>query len=222
MARFKRSRYIVKLGLQMRYMGVILISLLLVAMVVGWTIYFTIWQQISDPMLTNEQLIDIFSRGNEILLWKMMVAIVFICFISIFVSHKIAGPVFRFEQSARAISDGDLSYRIKLRKGDELHELAVAFNGMTESLESIVKENNIVLTRMNAFVDKAKIDFEKKSLSSERKKEILTELSFVQSELVRITETFKTEVEEIEEIREEIIIVEESAEVEETEEKTEA
>ena len=195
--KFKRSRYIVKFGLQMRYMGVILLALLLVSMIVGWTIYFTIWQQISDPTLTNEQLIDVFAKGNEILIWKMVVAIIFICFVSIFVSHKIAGPVYRFEQSANIIANGDFSYRIRLRKGDELHELAKAFNGMTESLESIVKENNKVLNHLDKIVNNAREGFNKKSLSAEEKSKLLEELNFVQSELSRITETFKIEENEI-------------------------
>ena len=204
MARFQRSRYIVKLGLQIRYMGVILLALLLVSMVVGWTVWFTIWKQICDPTLTNEQLIDIFVRGNEILLWKMLVAIVFICFVSIFVSHKIAGPVFRFEESARTIANGDFSLRIRLRKGDELHDLADAFNRMTESLESIVKENNVVLGRMTNLLEKARTDFQKETLTAERRAELLGELSLVQSELKRISETFTVQVDD-EELPEDVV-----------------
>lgn len=193
MASYQRSRYIVKFGLQMRYMGVILLALLMVAMVVGWTVYFTIWKQISDPALTNEQFIDIFVRGNEILIWKMLVAIVFICFVSIFVSHKIAGPVFRFEQSARTIANGDFSLRIRLRKGDELHDLAIAFNRMTESLESIVKEHNEVLGRMTAMIEKMRADFDNPTLTQERKEEILREMALMQSEMLRIRDSFTTE-----------------------------
>ncbi len=204
MARFQRSRYIVKLGLQIRYMGVILLALLLVSMVVGWTVWFTIWKQICDPTLTNEQLIDIFVRGNEILLWKMLVAIVFICFVSIFVSHKIAGPVFRFEESARTIANGDFSLRIRLRKGDELHDLADAFNRMTESLESIVKENNAVLGRMTTLLEKARTDFQKETLTAERRSGLLDELSLVQSELKRISETFTVQVDD-EELPEDVV-----------------
>jgi methyl-accepting chemotaxis protein len=205
MARFKRSRYIIKPGLQMRYTGVILLSLFLVSMVVGWTVYFTIWKQISDPALTNDQLIDIFVRGNEILFWKMIVAVVFICFVSIFVSHKIAGPVYRFEESARTIANGDFSYRIKLRKGDELHDLAIAFNRMTESLESIVQENNDILERVKKTVDTVKIDFDKKSLPAERKQEILQELTFIQTEMTRIYDAFTVEDKEFDEEMPDII-----------------
>lgn len=197
MANYQRSRYIVKFGLQMRYMGVILIALMMVAMVVGWTVYFTIWKQISDPALTNEQLIDIFVRGNEILMWKMLVAIVFICFVSIFVSHKIAGPVYRFEQSARTIANGDFSSRIRLRKGDELHDLAIAFNRMSESLESIVMEHNEVLGQMTKMMEQMRADFDKPSLTQDRKTEILREMALMQSEMLRIRDTFTTEDTEI-------------------------
>lgn len=204
MARFQRSRYIVKLGLQMRYMGVVLLALLLVSMVVGWTVWFTIWKQICDPALTNEQLIDIFVAGNQILLWKMLVAIVFICFVSVFVSHKIAGPVFRFEESAKTIANGDFSLRIRLRKGDELHDLADAFNRMTESLESIVKENNAILGRMTGVLEKTRAEFQKETLSAQRRQELLEELSFVQAELRRVGETFTVQVDD-EELPEDVV-----------------
>lgn len=205
MARFQRSRYIVKLGLQMRYMGVILLALMLVSMVVGWTVYFTIWKQIADPTLTNEQLIDIFARGNEILLWKMLVAVVFIAFVSIFVSHKIAGPVFRFEESAKTIANGDFSLRIRLRKGDELHDLADAFNRMSESLESIVKENNLILGRITSVIHKAQAEFQKDTLPAQRKTELLSELSSVQAELARITATFTVQGDEDVELPEDVV-----------------
>lgn len=194
MARFQRSRYIVKLGLQMRYMGVVLLALLLVSMVVGWTVWFTIWKQICDPALTNEQLIDIFARGNEILLWKMLVAIVFICFVSIFVSHKIAGPVYRFEESAKTIANGDFSLRIRLRKSDELHDLADAFNRMSESLESIVKDNNAIMHRLTAVIEKARTEFQKETLPAVRKQELLEELHMVQAELKRLADSFTVHV----------------------------
>lgn len=204
MARFQRSRYIVKLGLQMRYMGVVLLALLLVSMVVGWTVWFTIWKQICDPALTNEQLIDIFARGNEILLWKMLVAIVFICFVSIFVSHKIAGPVYRFEESAKTIASGDFSLRIRLRKSDELHDLADAFNRMSESLESIVKENNALLARMTVILDKVGHEFQKETLPAVRRQELLDELHTVQAEMKRLAETFTVHMDE-EELPEDVV-----------------
>src|SRR5438309_11848334 len=48
--------------------------------------------------------------------------------LSIYLTHRLAGPLFRFEQAARELIRGNLALRIRLRKRDELHELAGLLN----------------------------------------------------------------------------------------------
>jgi len=52
--------------------------------------------------------------------------------IILFISHKIAGPIFRLEQDIKNIGKGDLTNKIKLRKKDQITELAEEINRMTE------------------------------------------------------------------------------------------
>src|SRR5439155_18718309 len=54
---------------------------------------------------------------------------------SMYVTHRLAGPLFRLEQTARELIRGNLALRIRLRKGDELHELAGLLNEVLETLE---------------------------------------------------------------------------------------
>ncbi len=54
---------------------------------------------------------------------------------SIYVTHRLAGPLFRLEQTARELIRGNLALRIRLRKGDELHELAGLLNEVLDTLE---------------------------------------------------------------------------------------
>src|SRR6266571_1822960 len=54
---------------------------------------------------------------------------------SMFVTHRLAGPLFRLEQTARELIRGNLALRIRLRKGDELHELAGLLNEVLDTLE---------------------------------------------------------------------------------------
>ena len=53
----------------------------------------------------------------------------------IFYSHRIAGPLFRFQRSVQEISGGDLTGRIRLRQKDQLGDLGDSINEMTESLD---------------------------------------------------------------------------------------
>lgn len=52
----------------------------------------------------------------------------------LFVSHKIAGPMFRFEKELKLIGDGDLTKVIHLRKDDQIKDMAESLNKMTASL----------------------------------------------------------------------------------------
>ena len=55
--------------------------------------------------------------------------------LSIYLTHRLAGPLFRLEQTARELIRGNLALRIRLRKGDELHELAGLLNEVLDKLE---------------------------------------------------------------------------------------
>ena len=60
--------------------------------------------------------------------------------VTLLVSHKIAGPMFRFEKDIQRIASGDLQSRIQIRKGDQFQELAVCLNQMVEGLAGKLTE----------------------------------------------------------------------------------
>jgi len=47
---------------------------------------------------------------------------------TVFFSHKLAGPVFRFEKACRNVINGDYTDNIHLRKGDQMQGLALLLN----------------------------------------------------------------------------------------------
>ncbi len=74
--------------------------------------------------------------------------IVIITLFSFFISHKIAGPLYRFEKDVRSLAkDGDLTKMFKLRKRDEMQELAEALNimvsGFRGKLVDMAREKRI-------------------------------------------------------------------------------
>lgn len=58
--------------------------------------------------------------------------------VTLFVSHKIAGPMFRFEKEIKEIGQGDLTKKITLRKKDQITEMAQCLEKMTASLHEKV------------------------------------------------------------------------------------
>lgn len=55
---------------------------------------------------------------------------------TLLVSHKIAGPMFRFEQDLKVIGEGDLQKKIRIRDGDQFGSVAANLNTMVESLNT--------------------------------------------------------------------------------------
>jgi len=56
--------------------------------------------------------------------------------ISLVMSHRIAGPLWRLEQTAKSVGEGDLTCEIHLRNTDEIKSLADQMNRMTSRLRT--------------------------------------------------------------------------------------
>jgi len=79
------------------------------------------------------------------LLWVfgagVLIVIVQIVLLTIFISHKIAGPLYRLEKVCHALIEGNYNERVKLRKGDEMQNLAQ----LMESVIQLTKERLVTL-----------------------------------------------------------------------------
>lgn len=60
--------------------------------------------------------------------------------LSMFLTHRFAGPMFRFEKSVEEMVKGNFDFKIHLRKKDEGKELAEALNQLIDVISSDVKE----------------------------------------------------------------------------------
>jgi len=60
--------------------------------------------------------------------------------VTLFTSHKIAGPLYRIEQDIKEIESGNLQKKISLRHSDEIKRLAAGLNDMTETIRTDVDE----------------------------------------------------------------------------------
>lgn len=58
----------------------------------------------------------------------VLLVIIQIVLLTIFFSHKVAGPVFRFEKTCHSMIQGDYTSMIHLRKGDEMQNLSNLIN----------------------------------------------------------------------------------------------
>jgi methyl-accepting chemotaxis protein len=77
---------------------------------------------------------------NRSLFWKFSLLLILLGWGTIFISHKVAGPLFRFSKAFNAIEQGDYRARITLRKRDEGQPVAQEFNQAMERTDHLLSD----------------------------------------------------------------------------------
>jgi methyl-accepting chemotaxis protein len=77
--------------------------------------------------------VQVLHEVNKNLVPWIMVLIALILSFGIFLTHRVAGPIYRFEQTIKTAMEGNLNTRIKLRWADEFKHLASSINDMLNS-----------------------------------------------------------------------------------------
>ena len=136
---YRRRQYFIRKEFQLRYIGLILFVMLFSAIIAGYTIYYNSWALLGTKLANvypQGQLVSIF-RSVNIRFAGTMIFVSMLCIgIAIIASHRIAGPVYRIMKFMETLTAGDYSQRIRLRKGDELKDLAESINKFVDKLES--------------------------------------------------------------------------------------
>ncbi len=81
---------------------------------------------------------EILNETNRALAWKFSLLLFFLAWGTIFISHKIAGPFFRFSKAFNEVEKGDYRSRVTLRKLDEGHSIAQEFNEAMEKTDHLL------------------------------------------------------------------------------------
>ncbi|HAT71883.1 MAG TPA: hypothetical protein DCS63_03610 [Elusimicrobia bacterium] len=137
-AQFQRKTIMIKKSLQYRYMALIFTSVLLAFIVVGLDMLWTVSKVVNEhPMM--QPLLEEFSVMMPLFGIKIVMYMVMVLIVSAVVSHRMAGPVFKFEKSCATVAEGDLAHRVYLRKGDQLMELQDQFNNMAGAVNEVVR-----------------------------------------------------------------------------------
>lgn len=107
--------------------------------------------------------------------------------VTLFVSHKIAGPLYRFKQVLKTLAQGDFSSDFRIRHLDQLQDVADVFNNMIARLRAELKA---LKDNFNSF--KEKLDNISENEIVEHKRLYLSELKRISAELNKIIHYFKT------------------------------
>jgi len=134
----RRKQYIVRKRFQLRYIGLILAVMLFSVIITGYTIYYNSWTLLGDKLANvypQGRLVSIFKIVNLKLAVSMIFVTLLCTGIGIIASHKIAGPIYRMINFIDDVTAGDYAQRLRLRKNDELNDVADALNRLVDRLE---------------------------------------------------------------------------------------
>ena len=87
--------------------------------------------------ITDEAKAVLYQELYQIIYILIGLSITFLFTVAIFgivLSHKIAGPMYKFRKTFKEIKEGNTNLRINLRPKDEFKEVALEFNSMMDSL----------------------------------------------------------------------------------------
>lgn len=122
---------------------------------------------------------DALHSVNRSLLPKVIILFVIIFIAGIFISHKVAGPMYRIEQSAAAVRNGNLNVSFRIRKSDEMKDTASALEQMVDSLKSDIVKIKALSAALGDKVKDAMVHMKKEDAQAMRQaiKEIDTVLA---------------------------------------------
>lgn len=136
----KRRNYFIKKKFQAGFFYRFLILLVLEAAFIAALFMYissgTLTTGYSHSALTIKHTPDFFFIPFMLIILIVCVGIgIAAMVVFILLSHRIAGPLYRFEKILNEVGTGDLTKRISLRKTDQLMELKEALNVLMESFD---------------------------------------------------------------------------------------
>jgi methyl-accepting chemotaxis protein len=131
----------------------------------------------------------LFSSFYSILILVVVTAAIAV--ISIFFSHRMAGPMVHLERSLEVIGSGDLTYSSKLRKGDQLLPISEEINSMVKSLNHKVRGSKDALLEIKRCEEALGRLCSQEDPDDARVREALSGLKASVADFKRLTSGFK-------------------------------
>jgi len=137
----RRKNYLINKRFQFSFSAKFVILLLIESLLIVTLFYYlssdTVTTGYVNSTLTVETTRNFFSFPFLLLTLIVAVGIALSgMIVFILLSHRIAGPLYRFETTLKQLQEGDMTTNVHLRKKDQLSEVQEQLNGLIRSLDS--------------------------------------------------------------------------------------
>ena len=142
--RFLRTRFLTGRPTQLKYLSLLIASMVIPLLFVGGCLYYLIFtllaEQLGIPESIAYNLLPVIEKINLMLVIGVPPLTLLLILWGVVLSHRFTGPMERLEKELERISkDGDYTKRIRLRKYDDMKPIADAINKLMDEIESKVK-----------------------------------------------------------------------------------
>ena len=131
----RRAKFI-NTPVQNKTLTLVFLAAIVPVAIVSVCLYYLIFNmlawQLGIPEIIAYNLVPVARKVNIILLVSLPVALFFIWFAALELSHRIAGPIYRLEKELTDRLEGKKTGPIQLREKDELKQLADKINSLME------------------------------------------------------------------------------------------
>ena len=135
-----RTRWVVNHPIQFKYLLIVVAATLLPCLIVGSALYWLVFQlmaeQIAFPEAVFANLVPVIQRINTLLILVLPPILALLLWAAIVSSHRFAGPIERLDSELERILKGDHEHRIRMRKNDDLKQIAEKINALLDQKKS--------------------------------------------------------------------------------------
>ncbi|MDO9269557.1 MAG: methyl-accepting chemotaxis protein [Methylobacter sp.] len=160
---FKRSHIFINKAIQVRFIAGALLMILLSGLCSALLIFWITGGDLqAQSQSAHANIANSWERlGLSILISNavaMIIAGTLAWYWVLHATHKIVGPLYRFEKNCEHIGEGNFDDYVSLRETDQLQALGLAFTHMVDKLRTKKSEQQDVVARINAQVEQLKLD----------------------------------------------------------------
>ena len=171
-AKYKRRNYLPKKSLQFRMIAQ-LIAIMVFSMAISVGVTTMLYYRLSNVQFQGDVPVyyiteDVTQQSKSVptaldvlvpaLLVSGVIMAAVIAVIGVFITHRIAGAIYRFERSTEEIGNGNLSLTVRIRHKDAFQELANCFNDMLRKLGGQLKVVREDVLRLKNTAQKGETD----------------------------------------------------------------
>jgi methyl-accepting chemotaxis protein len=142
--KFLRSQYLTGKPTQLRYLILLMISMLAPLIFVGGCLYYLIFtilaEQLGIPESIAYNLFPVIKKINLILAFGVPPLVLLLLGWGVLLSHRFVGPLERLEKEIdRVARSGDYTKRLRVRKKDDIRAVAEAVNRLLDRMKDDIK-----------------------------------------------------------------------------------